>query len=311
MVRRVPRPGETIESVRRVVVQSTLSLFDHAAYPLADTLDYFGDSGLLGPGSVSWEVLADPAAIVGGLRGLLVQAAHPEVVAGVGDHSRYQQDPFGRLSRTSAYVTATTFGAMPEVEAAVEQVRRYHRIVKGVSHRGIPYDAGDRELSAWVHNALTNSFLVTNQVYGGRRLSDSEADRFVAEQTAVGRLLGSDPLPQTRLALETWVSTHPDLAPSPALSEVIDFLTSPPLSRPIRIGYTAILEAAVATIPGRLRQVLGLRRRPGAEQVGKAVIGGLRWALGYSPSWALALERVGAELPAGLFRQQPGERLAS
>ena len=39
---------------------------------------------------------------------------HPEVVAGVADHSRYREDPLGRLSRTSAYVTAASFGAMPE-----------------------------------------------------------------------------------------------------------------------------------------------------------------------------------------------------
>ena len=37
---------------------------------------------------------------------LLVQAAHPEVAAGVSDHSRYREDPLGRLTRTASFVTA-------------------------------------------------------------------------------------------------------------------------------------------------------------------------------------------------------------
>ena len=178
-----------------VLSASATSPFGHAPYPLARTLEYQGDPGLLGPGSVSWTVIGDVAAFVGGIRGLLIQAAHPEVVAGVGDHSRYREDPLGRLSRTSSYVTATTYGAMPEVEQAVAQVSRIHRIVSGVSSRGIPYDAGDAGFSAWVHNALTDSFLTAHLVYGGIELSSDDADRFVIEQQAVGALLGSDPMP--------------------------------------------------------------------------------------------------------------------
>ena len=108
---------------------------------------------------MTWQVVGDTAVLVGGIRALLVQAAHPEVVAGVAEHSRYRQDPLGRLSRTSAYVTATSFGAMPEVERAVAIVRKAHRPVVGLSHRGLPYDAADPALAAWVHNSMTDSFL--------------------------------------------------------------------------------------------------------------------------------------------------------
>ena len=68
---------------------------------------------------ITWELMGDASTFIGGIRALLVQAAHPEVVAGVADHSRYREDPLGRLSRTSNYVTATSYGAMPEVDAAV------------------------------------------------------------------------------------------------------------------------------------------------------------------------------------------------
>jgi uncharacterized protein (DUF2236 family) len=295
-----------IETVRLGLSRATLSMFEHAPYPLEHTMDYEGDPGLLGPESVSWRVIADPAAFVAGIRGLLIQAAHPEVVAGVEDHSRYRDDPLGRLSRTSAYVTATTFGAMPEVERAVRQVRRAHSVVKGVSERGVTYRAADPGQAAWVHNVLTDSFLATNQAFGELRLSDDEADRFVEEQTTIGALLGADPLPIAADDLAAWISGHPDIAASPGMGRVIDFLSDPPLSPAFKTGYLVLLEAAITTLPSRLLDMLGLKPKPGADVVGKTAVKSLRWALGHSPSWALALTRVGAEVPEEMFRRTPG-----
>lgn len=305
------RAGRLVESTRQGLARSTLSLFDHAPYPLEGTLEHDGDPGLLGPDSVSWRVLADPAAIVGGLRGLLIQAAHPEVVSGVDQHSRYREDPLGRLSRTSSYVTATTFGATAEVEKAVAQVRRAHRIVRGVSSRGVHYDASDPQHAAWVHNALTVSFLDSNQAFAERKLSEEESDRFTEEQSRIGALLGADPMPVTAARLRSWVAEHPDIDSSPEMREVIEFLSDPPLAAPVKLGYSILFEAAVSTIPERLRDVLGLRSRPGARRAGRVAVTGLRWALGYSPSWALALHRTGVDLPAGMFRQLAADRIAS
>ena len=303
-VDRLQKPLENlVDKLRNRITQTASSPFSHAAYPLEHTLDHRGDPGLIGPGSASWEVLGDVASFVGGIRGLLIQAAHPEVVAGVGDHSRYREDPLGRLSRTSSYVTATTFGAMPEVEDAVGRVNRIHRMVSGVSSRGIPYSASDPEFSAWVHNALTDSFLVAHQTYGGRKLTPAEADRFVAEQAAIGQLMGADPIPRTARTLSGWIDDHPDIAPSPEMEDAIDFLTDPPLDRSLAMGYRLLMHAAVATIHPRLRQVLGIEMVRTGAPVGRVAVGGLRWAMGYSPSWQIALLRTGAEVPEGLFKQ--------
>jgi uncharacterized protein (DUF2236 family) len=291
------------EPARRRIAVAAVTPFGHAPYPLLDTLSYDGDPGMLGPGSVSWMVIGDAAAFVGGIRGLLIQAAHPEVVAGVGDHSRYRQDPLGRLSRTSSYVTATTYGAMPEVEQAVAQVRRIHRIVSGVSSRGVAYDAGDPALSAWVHNALTDSFLAAHRAYGAQPLEPAEADRFVVEQARIGALLGSDPLPQSASELSRWVTDHPDLAPSPAMRDAVEFLTDPPLPATLWLGYKALLEAALAITPPRLRHILDVAPAPGAGAIGRASVTALQWALGASPSWKAALIRNGAPVPEHLFKQ--------
>lgn len=295
--------GGLVEGLRLRVVASATEPFRHARYPLAHSLDYRGDPGLFGPGSVSWRVIGDPASFVGGIRALLIQAAHPEVVAGVGDHSRYREDPLGRLSRTSAYVTATTYGAMPEVEQAVAQVRRVHRVISGTSSRGIEYDAADPGYSAWVHNALSDSFLVANQTFGAYVLTPKEADRFVLEQTRVGALFDSDPMPTTSSELSRWIRMYPGVAHSPEMEDAVDFLADPPLEPGLRSGYKLLYEAAVATIPRRIRDVLGVTKMPGAILAGRMVVAGLRWALGASPSWHLALVRVGAPVPDGLFKQ--------
>lgn len=297
--------GSVAQAMRTSLASATLSLFDKAPYPLENTLDHRGDPGLLGPDSVSWRLLADVAAFVGGVRGLLIQAAHPEVVAGVDQHSRYRSDPLGRLSRTSSYVTATTFGAGPEVDEAVRQVRRAHTRVKGVSSRGIAYDASEPGHAAWVHNALTDSFLTANQWYGGYGLSEHQADLFVAEQSLVGSLLGADPVPTTASDLAAWVEDHPDIGPSREMEDVVDFLTDPPLSPAIKAGYLVVMQAAVGTLPVRILDILGLHPKPAADVVGRAGIRSLRWALGYSPSWALALIRNDRPLPEGMFRRLP------
>lgn len=285
------------------VVGSTRDLFSHGPQPLEHTLDHLGDPGLVGPDSISWPVIGDAAAFVGGIRALLVQTAHPEVVAGVEQHSRYRSDPLGRLTRTSAYVTETTFGALPEVEAAVAGVRSAHAPVRGRSERGRPYSAGNPELAAWVHNVLTDSFLAAYQAYGPRRLSSADADRFVAEQTRIGALLDASPLPEEADALSRWVAEHRAIEASEAQREAIEFLRNPPLPLPVQVGYRLLFRAAVATLPPEIASVIELEPGDCDRRVGGAAVRSLRWALGSSPSWHVALVRAGAPVPDGLFRQ--------
>ncbi|MEQ8842363.1 MAG: oxygenase MpaB family protein [Acidimicrobiales bacterium] len=284
-------------------VDSTADLFSHGPPPLEHTFDHMGDVGLLGPDSVSWPVIGDATAFVGGIRALLVQTAHPEVVAGVEDHSRYRTDPLGRLTRTSRYVTETTYGAGPEVDAAVATVREAHVPVRGTSERGRTYRAGNPAMAAWVHNVLTDSFLAAYQAYGPRRLRPEEADRFVAEQTKVGALLDAAPLPTTAAALSRWVTEHPAIESSSAQREAIRFLRRPPLPAPVRAGYELLFRAAVATLPSEIASITGLTPGRFDARLGGAAVRSLRWALGSSPSWHVALVRSGAPVPDGLFRQ--------
>lgn len=297
------RVSALVGSLQDKVVSSTSTLFSHGPRALEHTLDHPGDPGLLGPDSVSWRVIGDAAAFVGGIRALVVQTAHPEVVAGVEDHSRYRDDPFGRLNRTSVYVTETTYGSVAEANAAVAAVRSAHRPVRGRSERDRPYSAGHPELAAWVHNVLTDSFLAAYQAYGREPLTPDEADRFVAEQSRIGALLDASPLPQTADDLSQWIAQNPALAGSAAQADALGFLHDPPLPTGVKPGYRVLFNAAVPTIQPTVRDLIGLQPRRGSEQVGRAAVRSLRWALGSSPSWHLALVRSGAPVPPGLFRQ--------
>ena len=148
------------------LTETTVGLFSHAPDPLEETFQYPDDPGLFGPESITWKIMGDVSSFIGGIRALLIQAAHPEVAAGVANHSTYRDDPLGRLSRTASYVTATAFGAMPEVEKSIKMVSSAHRPVVGTSSRGEKYSAGNPEMAAWVHNALIDSFLVSYQNFG-------------------------------------------------------------------------------------------------------------------------------------------------
>lgn len=288
------------------IADSTASLFTHTSYPLANSLDYPGDPGLFGPESTTWRVVGDLSTMLGGIRALLIQSVHPEVVAGVAEHSSYRTDPLGRLSRTTAYVTASSYGAMPEVEAALSVVRRAHRPVEGMSERQVAYSANDGGHASWVHNVLVDSFLVAYQQFGPRSLTRSEADRFVDENTALGRRLRATDLPDTADDLSDWIEHHPAIGPSAAMSDTLSFLADPPLPRSAKLGYRILFDAALTTIPDSVASIIGLRPRVGAAAAGSALVSLLRWSMGSAPTWWLALERMGDQLPNDVtFRRPP------
>ena len=290
-----------VSDARDRVRASISELFAHGDKPLERTAQYRGDPGLCGPDSVSWRLMGDVSVFVGAIRALLVQAAHPEAAAGVNEHSRYRQDPMGRLNRTAFYVTSVTYGAMPEVREAVDMVRAAHRGVTGHSHRGMAYSASMPGLAAWVHNTLIESFLVGYEEFGSA-LSAADADRFVAEQSSVGAMLGASPLPLTAPELKRWVRTHPEAAPSPGMRAAVDFLSRPPMGATQGRGYQLLLQAAISTLPSELAGVLGVRARPGGRIAASALVQSLRIIMRNSPSRRAALDRCGVSYDPSLFR---------
>ena len=286
-----------------------------------------GDPGLFGPGSASWQVIGEPAAIVGGIRALLVQLLHPLAMAGVADHSAFRDDPLGRLHRTSGYVSATTFGSTAEALAVARAVRRAHRGVAGRAPDGRVYRAADPDLLAWVSVALTSSFLAADRCYAPAPVDRTVADRFVAEQSRAAALLdprvdldalaadptalralraGELPLPLVAdgvlpLSLSELEEYLRDLRPELGLNhqgrEALRFLVWPDLSAALRTAYLPLLSGALASLEPWQRRMMGVRLGPAAiawRTQTRVMLGALRIGAGRSPALAMATRRAGA-----------------
>ena len=89
------------------------------------------DAGYFEPDSAVWTVHRDIATLVAGPRALLMQALHPGAMAGVHDHSRYREDPFGRLDGTIRWITTVSFGSTGQARGASAWVSRIHERVRG------------------------------------------------------------------------------------------------------------------------------------------------------------------------------------
>ncbi len=166
-------------------LHARLGLFTSALDPDATP----GDPGLFGPGSPTWQLVGHPSQALAGLRAALLQTLSPSIPTATDATGAFYRDFAGRVARTGAFVQKQNLGSMDEVYKSARKVRAMHRVVKGVAADGLEYDANDPHQQAWVSMTLTESFLVMYERYGGGRLPEARADRFVKEQSTHAALL--------------------------------------------------------------------------------------------------------------------------
>ncbi|TCU50958.1 uncharacterized protein (DUF2236 family) [Curtobacterium sp. PhB42] len=229
-----------------------------------DELEDGTDAGFFGPGSATWAVHGGKQTIVAGVRALLVQALHPGALAGVADHSRYREDPFGRLAGTIRWIYTVSHGDTATARGASEWVLRLHERVRGqyVDGHGIArdYAANDPDLARWVHLAFTDAFLRAAQRWGGP--IPGGADAYVREWATAGRLMRVEDAPESEAELRAQMDGYLDrgeLAVTARTRDVVKFIKNPPLALMLRPGYRALFQGAVSTLDPRHRSMLGLR----------------------------------------------------
>ncbi len=239
-----------------------------------------------GPDRAIRTVHADAAMFVGGLRALLLQSLHPLAMAGVAEHSDFRHDPWGRLQRTSEFLAATTFGPVDVAERAIAVVRAVHERVHGVAPDGRPYDANDPHLLLWVHLCEVDSFLRAHQRYGARRLSEAEADEYVADSGEVARRLGVIDPPTTVAEVGAGIAAfRGELRSTRAARDAARFLlVQPPLPLAARAPYAVLAATAVSMLPAWARLPLRVPLLPVSERMlvrpaGAALTGLIRWSL--------------------------------
>jgi uncharacterized protein (DUF2236 family) len=263
-----------------------------------------GDPGLTGPGSMSWEINSDIAAItVGGLGAIVLEILHPSVMAGVQDLSSYRDDPLRRGKTTFGYVVTTTFANTQAATRLINAVKGIHKRVTGVRPDGVPYRALDPELIGWVHTCIPWAVMTAYERFN-RPLSVEQRDRYLREQAVIGRMGGAEDIPESAAELEEYLEEmRPRLGVNAQTLEFFEFLlTMPfgvpalgPLSRP---AHRLQAEAGMGLMPDWARKLSGfdstpLERRLLHAPMLNSYARTLRWAYGGLPPFAaLAQARV-------------------
>jgi len=256
------------------------------------------DEGYFGPESAVWEVHGCVSTIVGGIRALLLQAAHPAALAGVAEHSRYQADPLGRLAGTTKWLTITSFGATEFIEKEARRVNEMHGRVTGtyIGKDGQVHDyaAKASEYLLWVHCAFTDAFLKTYIDLNYK--FKTSADQYVKEWAKSAIPLGLTDPPTSLIELEAKVDYFREnsLHANQTTREVVKFILKPPFSNAGLIPFTIFANAAIATLDPRDRALLGLKAKGRIWlKMAKLILIFLSAILGHeSPSQKFARQRI-------------------
>jgi len=256
------------------------------------------DVGYFGPGSAVWEVHGCISTIVGGIRALLMQAAHPAALTGVAEHSQYDSDPLGRLERTTRWLTITSFGSTEAIAREANRVNEIHKRVVGkypdINEKVRSYAASDPRYLLWVHCAFTDSFLRTFQELGYDR--NKVGDRYIREWAKSAEPLGlaSAPLSMHELDLEIKRFVKDEVSSIAMTPPIVRFILKPPFGKGGLFFYAILRNAAIATIDEPFLKVLGVKRRSKAWlRLSRILLSFLSYILGHeSPSQRIARERI-------------------
>lgn len=274
--------------------------------PWAESLRSGDDEGFFGPGSAVWAVNGALPTMVAGIRALLIQTLHPGAMAGVHDHSRYREDPMGRLDGTVRWVMTTTFGDRAAATSGSAFVSRLHTHVTGsyadAHGSDREYSANDPVLLSWVHDAFTEAFLGAHMIWGGD--IPGGPDAYVREWARSGELMGVSNPPRTVAELRGQLAAFlDDVKPDERVQEAVGFLRRPPLPAELKNVYRILFAGATASLPAEYRRLLGLRRpRWPAITATRMLLAIVREASGeQTPSERFARERI-ASLPHSAAR---------
>lgn len=210
-----------------------------------------GDRGLFGPETVAWKVHADfISMMIGGISSLILQALHPQALAGVWDHSSFREDLKGRLGRTAFFIAATTYGPTDMANSMIDKVNQIHTKITGFDEFGKPYSATDPHLLSWVHLTETRSFMSSFETYRKETLSPKEKDQYFLEMQSLAKRLGATNIPATYQETDSAIKAYiPELYFGDRARSIIDLLEHFPSNLSAKPFIKLISRAGFLNLP--------------------------------------------------------------
>ncbi len=245
--------------------------------PVAPREDY----GFFGPDSVTWRVWSFPtSATVGFQRAVVVEELDPALIAAVSHTKAVMDRPRSRYDRTLRYFAMVAFGDSRTTSQAADVLVRVHSKAVGIEPlSGKVYDANDPASQLWIHLTAWHSILYAYEVFGPGKLSADDEARYWAECAVAAELQTCDPaeVPRDRDGVrEYFESMRPRLAGSEAAQSMMDHLLTaqvmlPPVPRVLQPGAWVVGKtlrmATIATLPGWMRRMAGLRQSRSTDLV--------------------------------------------
>ncbi len=239
------------------------------------------DLGYFGPDSVSWRVHREVTVLFGGARALLLQAAHPLVVAGANQTSMYDRNPWRRLQRTLVLTYTVTFGTKAEADAAAARINDVHTRINGIDPvTGKRYDALDPELLLYVHACLVESALLFEHLTVGE-MDDAARQRFHEEQMLAAEmmLIPRSEIPPTVPSLRSWLAAfhhRGELLVTPGARRVYELFLDPPPEAEWRPILGGVSRLAFGTLPAPIREMYGIPLSPTKRAAMRATFAAIR-----------------------------------
>jgi uncharacterized protein (DUF2236 family) len=144
----------------------------------------------LDPDGLLWEHFGRLPAhrLTNGLREAMLQNMHPELAAGVEQHSVFFEDPIARGQRSIGPIMSVVYGGETSHEWG-KLIRRFHRSIKGIDKYGRPYRALNPHTFFWAHATFVED-IVTGRELTGFPLSEADKQALYEESIEWYRLFG-------------------------------------------------------------------------------------------------------------------------
>lgn len=151
----------------------------------------------LGPSTLTWRYFGDWRGVLLAPWAGAMQNMHPQLGAGVAEHSRFFEERWERLFRSLYPIGGVVYDG-PLAGETARQVRGYHRAIKGVDAQGRPYHALDPDTFYWAHATFfVLTLLVADRL--GPGLSEADKRRLFDEHVRWWRMYGMSmrPVPES------------------------------------------------------------------------------------------------------------------